>query len=416
MVLARLFAPEVFGIVAAITVFVVFFQLMAEAGLGPALINRDELEPNDRNGLFGLTIIVGFLLSVLFCLLSPAFLLLYEMPRVDEVVPYVAFALFFYAVSIVPNALLLRERSFFRLANANLVADVVSTAASIVLLYLVDPLHALAAKASFSAVTSFSLIWYFSSLTEFGRPMPGKKFSAIRPMLAFSGYQFGFSFVNSFARNLDTILIGRYMGSGMLGVYDKAYQLMKYPLSILTFAMAPAIQPFIRRYSSDVDKVESIHRDFTFKLSILGAVAGLAMYVLADWIVMILLGDQWVEVIPIIRVLAVAIPVQVVLSTSGSFFQGMGRPDLMFVCGLVSAVITVSAILVGIYQEDVILLCWCLVVAFHINFFQAYYLMYKRVFLSSSGKFLVRMIPAGLIVIGMVVYSLCTIIALRSAI
>jgi PST family polysaccharide transporter len=246
--------------------------------------------------------------------------------------------------------------------------------------------------------------------------MPGKKFSAIRPMLAFSGYQFGFSFVNYFARNLDTILIGRYMGSGMLGVYDKAYQLMKYPLSILTFAMAPAIQPFIRRYSSDVDKVESIHRDFTFKLSILGAVAGLAMYVLADWIVMILLGDQWVEVIPIIRVLAVAIPVQVVLSTSGSFFQGMGRPDLMFVCGLVSAVITVSAILVGIYQEDVILLCWCLVVAFHINFFQAYYLMYKRVFLSSSGKFLVRMIPAGLIVIGMVVYSLCTIIALRSAI
>ena len=46
------------------------------------------------------------------------------------------------------------------------------------------------------------------------------------------------------------------MGAGMLGVYDKSYQLMKYPLMLLTFAMTPAIQPVIRRHADDQKKLK----------------------------------------------------------------------------------------------------------------------------------------------------------------
>jgi len=125
----------------------------------------------------------------------------------------------------------------------------------------------------------------------------------------------------------------------------------------------------------------------------------------ADWIVVIMLGDQWMEVIPIIRILAIAIPVQVVLSTSGSFFQAMNRTDLLFLSGTLSAVIMVSAIITGIIARDVQLLCWCLVGAFHLNFVQAYYYMYKKVFQAPLRRHLVRMLPAALVVVGMVVVS-----------
>lgn len=406
MVLARVFTPQNYGTVAAIMVFFVFFQLMAEAGLGPAIINVERLELADRNGLFGLTLFAGTALALLFASLAPAFLLFYELPRVDEVVPYIAISLFFFAASIVPNALLLRDQAYFRLANAGLIAELVSTSAVIGLSYLVDPLHALAARGAFSAGSLFLVIWYFSGNTEFGRPMPGKKFSAIKPLLGFSVYQFGFNFINFFSRNLDNILIGKYMGAAALGSYDKAYQLMKYPLMLLTFAMTPAIQPVIRQYAGDREKVEAIHRDFTFKLSLVGAAAGLAMFILADEIILIALGDQWLDVVPIIRILAIAIPVQVVLSTSGSFFQAMNRADLLFLSGTLSAVVMVSAIIVGIFARDVELLCWCLVGAFHINFLQGYYYMYKKIFLTPLRRHLVRMLPATCITLGMVVFSI----------
>lgn len=405
MVLARIFTPETFGTVAAIMVFFVFFQLMAEAGLGPAIINLQELPKEDRDGLFGLTLAIGFLLAMLFAALAPLFLAFYKFPHVDEVVPYIAISLLFFAASIVPNALLLREQAFFRIAHGGLMAELLSTAATISLAQMIDPLHALAAKGAFSAATLFFATWYFSANTKFGRPLPGRKFSAIKPLLGFSGYQFGFNFINYFSRNLDNILVGKYMGAGMLGVYDKSYQLMKYPLMLLTFAMTPAIQPVIRKHAGDRKKVEEIHRDFTFKLSLVGAAAGLAMYVLADWVVLLALGNQWRDVIPIIRILAIAIPVQVVLSTSGSFFQAMNRADLLFLSGALSAVVMVSAIVAGIIARDIELLCWCLVAAFHINFVQAYYYMYKKVFFAPLHRHLIRMLPTAAVIAGMIGYS-----------
>jgi len=405
MVLARIFTPETFGTVAAIMVFFVFFQLMAEAGLGPAIINLRSLKKEDRDGLFGLTLTIGLLLAVLFAALAPLFLAFYQLPRVDEVVPYIAVSLLFFAASIVPNALLLREQAFFRIAHGGLAAELLSTAATIGLAQFIDPLHALAAKGAFSATTLFLVIWYFSANTEFGRPRPGRKFSAIKPLLGFSGYQFGFNFINYFSRNLDNILVGKYIGASALGNYDKAYQLMKYPLMLLTFAMTPAIQPVIRQHASDPRKVEEIHRDFTFRLSLLGAAAGLAMYVLAEWIILIALGNQWLDVVPIIRILAIAIPVQVVLSTSGSFFQAMNRADLLFVCGVFSAVVMVSAIIVGIVARDIELLCWGVVVAFHISFVQAYYYMYRKVFFAPLHRHLVRMIPAAGVMLGVVSHA-----------
>lgn len=404
MLLARLFTPDLFGTVASIMVFFVFFQLMSEAGLGPAIINQEKMDERDRNGLFGLTLVGGIVCGGVFYLLTPVFLQFYKLPRVDEVVPYVAVALVFFSASILPSAFLQRDQAFFRIANAGLTAEIISTAATVVLTRWIDPLHALAAKTTFSAASNFLVLYYFSGSTEFGRPRAGSKFSAIKPLLLFSAYQFGFNFINYFSRNLDNILVGKYLGASSLGVYDKAYQLMRYPLMLLTFAMTPAIQPVIRKYSGDKEKVEAIHRDFAFKLSIVGAVAGAGIFFLAPLIVHLMLGSQWDAVIPIVQVLAIAIPVQVVLSTSGSFFQAMNSANMLFYSGFLSAIITISAIAWGIYQRDMIALAWALVIAFHINFIQAYYILYRKVFEKSLSAFLVKMIPATLVISAMVVW------------
>lgn len=406
MILARMFTPEVFGVVASITVFYIFFQLMAEAGLGPAIINIDVLEPENRDGIFGLTLLIGAVLSTAFLSLGSVFEWFYEIPRVSEVVSYVAFALFFFSASIVPNALLLRQQSFYKIAIAGLLAEVVSTGIVIALTFYIDPLSALATKGATSAAIIALSVWFFSAGTDFGKPFPGRRFSAIRPLLGFSGYQFGFNFINYFSRNLDNILVGKYLGASVLGMYEKAYQLMRYPLLLLTFAMNPAIQPVLRQYAGNREKVEGIHRDFTFKLSLIGLLASASVFFSAEWIVWILLGNQWVEVVPIVQILALAIPVQVVLSTSGSFFQAMNRAELLFMSGSLSAVVMVFAISIGVWQRDLELLCWFLVGAFHINFLQAYVILYKKVFKIGLREYLIKMIPAGVGNLALVFYAI----------
>lgn len=404
MILARIFSPEVYGAVAAVAVFYVFFQMLSEAGLGPAIINLERLSGIDRDGLFGLTIFFGGIFSISLLAVSSWLLYFYEIPRVDEVARYVSISVFFFSCSVLPNALLLREQAFFRIANSGFIAEVVSTLATLALSHYIDALHALALKGVFSSAVVFLSVWYYSAGTEFGRPIPGVRFSAIKPLLAFSGYQLGFNFLNYFSRNLDNILIGKYIGASALGGYDKAYQLMRYPLLLLTFSMTPAIQPAIREHAGDSVKVEEIHRKFVYRLSLLGSIAGLAMYILAEPIVYLSLGEQWGSVVPIIKILAVAVPVQVVLSTSGSFFQAMQRADLLFRTGALGASIMVSAIVFGVLHKDIALICWGLVFAFHINLIQTYICLYKKVFLKPVCKFFFTLLPAGLIVLGMAIH------------
>ncbi len=405
MILARLFTPDTFGIVATIAVFYVFFQLMAEAGLAPAIINVTSLSRRDRNGLFALTTLVGLVLSIIFYLCTPLFVAFYGVSEVAGVTPYVAGTLLFSAASIVPNAALLRDQKFFFIAIGGFSSIVISTMLVVLLAEYIDSLHALSSKVFWASIVNFVLLYVLSARTGIGRPSWGGKLSAIKPLLSFSGYQFGFNFINYFSRNLDNILVGKYVGTQALGVYEKAYQLMRYPLMLLTFAMTPAIQPVVRRYADQPAKVEAVHRAFVFKLSLVGALAGVVLYFLAEWVVFFALGDQWERVIPIIRILSLAIPVQVVMSSIGSFFQAMNRPELLFRTGLISAFIIVIAIAIGVYARDLLFLSWALVIAFHLSFVQSYYFLYTRVFRVSPARLAWVLAPAGAVIVALASYS-----------
>ncbi|WP_157937855.1 oligosaccharide flippase family protein, partial [Vibrio breoganii] len=65
MVLARLFTPEQFGVFTSIYVITIFFYLLCEMGLVPALIAKESIDIKMRDGVFSLTFIIGTVLSFL---------------------------------------------------------------------------------------------------------------------------------------------------------------------------------------------------------------------------------------------------------------------------------------------------------------------------------------------------------------
>lgn len=394
MLLARWFPPATFGVVAAVQVFYIFFQLIAEGGLGPAVIGLRKLESSDRDGIFGLTLAAGVILGLVLLCLAPVLAAFYGMPQLQDAVPYIAAGLTLNACGILPTALLLRQQAFFKLATASAAAECVSLLVIYAAKDQLDPLHALSLRLPIVSLVAFALTYTFSKATDFGRPAPGLRFVAIKPLLKVSGYQLAFNVLNFFSRNLDNVLVGKYLGASLLGVYDRSYQLMRYPLQLLTFAMTPAIQPVLRDHSDNPGMVREAHDNLTFRISLLGLASAAAMYLLADKIVLLLFGDQWADAVPVIKILALTIPVQVVLSTSGAFFQTFQRTDLLFRCGVFSAFTNVVAITIGVAQGSLEHLCWALLVSFHINFFQAYFTLYRHVFRGGLKHFLQRMIAA----------------------
>jgi PST family polysaccharide transporter len=388
MYMARLFTPEEFGLYAAIQVFAIFFLLFSEVGLVPALINEKTVKPAMRDGIFTITAGLGLAVGIVFVAFSPILSWFYDNKIYLLLSIPVSISIFFNTICIVPLASLQKEKRFISIARTDCIAELASLIIVVLLTSVIEPILVLAIKPLSTSIMRFSLLLLSSRHTQIGRPYFGKEIGAIKKLLSFTSYQAGFNFLNYFSRNLDNILVGKYFGAVSLGVYDKAYQLMRYPLLLLTFAMSPAIQPVLTEIKHDKIEFERLHNKFVKYICYLGLIAGVSIYFFSELIVLIILGEQWDKVIPLLKILSLTVPIQVVLSSSGGFFQAAGRVDLMFKCGVFSAFVNVLFISIGISNGDIITLCWLLVLSFNINFLQCYYILSSNLLVNGFRGFI----------------------------
>ena len=69
-ILARFFEPETFGLVASVHVFAMFFHMISNTGIAPAIMYQEKLTNEERDGIFSFLIVLGILLSIIFIALS----------------------------------------------------------------------------------------------------------------------------------------------------------------------------------------------------------------------------------------------------------------------------------------------------------------------------------------------------------
>jgi len=385
-ILSRIFTPEMFGTIATFQVFILFFQLLATSGLAPAIIYQDKFEQVERDGVFSVTVMIGFIGALLFFVLTPFISLWLNLSGVDVLSWVLAINIFFSSLSMLPMAALQKDAKFLLIAKAEIVAELISLSICITLYSLGYGIEALASKLLFVPVFRFVFYYINSSDTVIGQPKLGKHLSAIYQLMAVAKYQLGFNVLNFFSRNLDTILITKYFGVATVGMYEKSYQIMRYPLQLFTFAITPALQPILTKYKHDPELVEKEFYRVAFKLAALGFFTAMVLFWSTYDVVYIMFGPQWQQAADILRILTITIPLQMVLSSTGGVYQAFGATKQLLSCGIFSSFTNVTAIVLGIYSGDIKLLCLFLSASFALNYFQCFYLLHKGIFKCYSIK------------------------------
>lgn len=380
ILLSRLFSPELFGIVASMQVVMLFFQLIANSAVAPAIVYQEFLSEKDRDGIFSVSIIVSLLLSITVFFLSDIFFQFIDIEHDNSFKYLLSFAVVFTCISMMPSATLQKDTQFSQMAKSEIIAEIIAVISCLIMLQLNFLVHALFIKFTTVPFVRFFCYMFFSQYSSIGRPRFGSHLTAIYPLLSFIKYQMMFNVVNFFSRNLDTILITKFFGPTAIGFYDKSYQLMRYPLQLFTFAINPALQPILTNYKNDPYIVKNEYYSVTLKLAYCGIFVSFVFYYCSSDILAILFGKQWLPGSQILSILAVSIPLQMVLSSTGGVFQAFGQAQKQFHCGLFSSFTNITAILWGIFAGDVNLLCIALVFTMLVNFLQCFYVLNRYVF------------------------------------
>lgn len=213
MVLARLLTPEQYGVMAVIAVFIGFFTLLSEIGVGPAIIQYRELSDEDCSALMSFTLLMGVVLAFVFCAMSFVVSSFFVEPEYIPLMCFASIAVVFQAVNMVPNGILIRDKKFLVIAIRTVTVTVISGICAVVLAFLGYGTYALVANL---VISSFlTVLWNVTrSGLRFGNWHFGKQLKIVGK---FSVYQFVSQMVQYFIRNLDALLIGVVLGSTALG-------------------------------------------------------------------------------------------------------------------------------------------------------------------------------------------------------
>jgi PST family polysaccharide transporter len=344
VILARILTPDDFGVVAIAQVFVTFFALFQDMGLGSAIIQRQDLETEDVSRLFGFSVLLAIVLGLALCVAGVPISMVYTEPRLVGICAALSATTFFSTLNTVPNALLMKSRRFVVVGIRQVTSTLLASALGIVSAALGAGPYAIVVYSVSGALINFA--WNYA--TNSVRPMFRGMMESVKKVFGYSAYLFGFNLITYFSRNTDNLLVGYFFGSADLGNYSKAYQLMRYPQTYLTGVITGVVHPMLAEKQKDVDYIYDVYIRLSKALSLVGVFFSVFCFFSANEIVSVLYGERWASSAICLRYLSVSIWSQMVCGASGPIFQVLGRTKEQFIRGVLVSVVTIGATLVGV--------------------------------------------------------------------
>jgi PST family polysaccharide transporter len=342
--LARLLTPADFGLVATVSTIVAFVWMVQELGLSQATIQRAQISHAQISALFWLTIGFSLALALILGLCAPAIAWFFGDARIVRLTLAFAFLVILSGAQSQHLALLNREMHFTAIAAIDILGVTCGAVAGVLTAWLTASYWALFAGTLATVLASSAAIVAVSGFRP-GKPSFEGEFKAI---LHFGAGVSGFNIVNYFARNADKLLIGKFYGVDQLGLYDRAYRLLLFPLEQVRNPLGRVMLPTLSRMQGDPARYRAAYTECIAVMMMVSQPAILFVTIFADSVLTGLLGPHWLPIVPIFQWLGICALHQVSTSSVGWLFLSQGRGGDYFKIGLFNAATTVASFAIGL--------------------------------------------------------------------
>lgn len=342
--LARLLAPQDFGLLGMAVVVTGFVGIFQTLGTHGAIIQKKEISSKFLNSLSLLNLAMGIALGGILALGGPLMAMLYETAEVEPIIQTLGLTFVISSVGIVPGSLLNREMRFDRLVQIEFATAVIQGAAAAVLAYIGWGVWALVTANIVGTTVSTSLLCWASPWRfrwSFGR-------CDVRSALKFGLNLTGISVLDYLLRNADKFIVGRFLGATSLGYYWMAYNLYTMPVEAFMRILSRVLFPAFSRIQDDDAQLRSGVLRATGGIAIITFPMMTGLAVVAYPFTVAVLGEKWSSIVPLIIVLSPIGVLQPLSGTVATVYLAKGRTDLLFWWNLAAGIVIVASFLSGL--------------------------------------------------------------------
>lgn len=339
VVLSRLLTPDDYGVVGAALIVVGISAIFSQLGVGPAIVQRPDLEPRHLDAAFTLSVVFGVLTAGLIYASAPLFAVFFKMDALTPVLRVLAVVFPIASLGVVSESLLQRELRFDLIARAEVVSYFIGGGAvAIALAWSGWGSWALVAGQVVQMLVRTAMLFAFHGW----RPRPAFDRGAARDLRHFSSGITIARLANYIATSGDNVVVGRYLGPGALGVYNRAYQLMSQPAILIGNVLEKVLFPAMSKVQDHDERLAAVYRQGVRLLATVMLPGSAMIYLLAPEIVRTMLGPKWEGTIFPLQIFSGALLFRTGMKLSNSLIRAKGAVWQMAWCQIIYAAATVG--------------------------------------------------------------------------
>jgi len=343
VILARLLAPDDFGLMALGLMAVSYLDTFGGLGVGNVIIYRqDNLEKNS-NVAFTLSMLVNSLLALTGFLVAPWVAIFFKDPRLTDILRALSLTLVISGLGSIHQARLDRDLQFKRSFIPETGKTLAKALVSIGLALSGYGVWSLVWGQLAATLSASSLYWIILRW----RPRLDFDIKFALKQLGYSGHILLVEIMGIVQSNLDYLIIGWRFNTTLLGYYTIAYRVPELIIIYACSTVSKALFPAFSKLQDDFETLQQGYLNTLRFVSLYTVPVGIGIALVTSEFVSVAYGDHWLPAIPVMQILSLYAIMYSLAYNAGDIYKATGRPDILVKVSVVELLIAMPLLWIG---------------------------------------------------------------------
>ena len=346
-ILARLLTPGDFGLLAMIAPVFLLVDSLSNFGLETAIVQKDSLDTRQASAIFWRSLKINTILIGIVVILAPITAWFYKESQLTGMTLGLAIGAYSVCLASQHKSLLKRQMRFGTLTIIELISLILSSVVAVVAAKVGWGYWALVLQLSVMQIVQSIAQWCVCDWRPSKYVNDDELNAELNSTLSYGKHLTGFRFLTRIGMHLDRILVGYVSGANALGLYSVAYKWAYFPFEQVYFPMFDVAVSSLSRVQHDGDQYRAYSRRGLMPIFAFCLPALAFSFVEARNVILLLLGSQWLEAVPLFRLLAVSVYVVSMYRVTKWLYVSAGQTQRQFRWALIHTPVMIAAVVIG---------------------------------------------------------------------
>lgn len=346
IILARLLAPEDYGIIALVSVFITICNKLVISGFATSLIQKKDADNLDFSTVFYFSCTMAVVLYIALWFVAPfiaGFYSEYNEELLIQVIRVMGLNVFIIAVNSVQQAYVSRTMQFRRYFLSTILGNTISAAVGIGLAYGGYGVWALVAQTLLAALVNGIVLWF----TVKWRPQLKFSFKRFKALFSYGWKIFTASIIKVIYNDLRSLVIGKFSPTD-LAFYNKAQSFPQLIDSNVEGTIDSVLFPAISKKQASTDEMRAMLRRAIKTTSYILIPLLVGLSATSKPVILILLTEEWAPSIPLMQILSFSFVFAPMEIENLQAIKATGRSDIVLKLEIIKKVVGILLIIVAI--------------------------------------------------------------------